>query len=393
MPILTLSDVNVHNKRVLVREDFNVPMENGKITNDKRLQAALPTIKQLLDKQAAIILLSHLGRPAEGTWEEKYSLEPVAHYLSKVLQKHVRFEKHYLDGIAVQPGEIVLCENVRFNSGEKANSPLLAAKMAKLGDIFIMDAFATAHRAEASTCGIIHYAKEAVAGPLMESELNALGQVMENPERPLTAIIGGAKVSDKLILLNHLVTKVDTLIVGGGIANTFLAALGFQIGKSLHEPELVLEAKKIWALAEKSKCFIPIPQDVVVAPKLDEAAPITIKELNTIEPEDRIFDIGPMTIRNFSHHIQKSATILWNGPVGVFEYQAFEAGTRGIAEAVAHSQAFSVAGGGDTLSAIERFGVTSQISYLSTGGGAFLEYIEGRKMPAIEALKVRYPQG
>ncbi len=381
----TLSNMNIQNKRVLIREDFNVPMQDGKIMNDQRIQAALPTIKTTLEKGAAVILLSHLGRPKEGQWDEQFSLKPVADYLSNALSYPVRFEKNYLNGLTLQPGEIILCENVRFNTGEKANDATLSQKMAQLADIFVMDAFATAHRAEASTRGIMSYLPS-VAGPLLEKELSALSAVMENPKRPLTAIIGGAKVSDKLILLKHLVSKVDNLIIGGGIANTFLAASGFSVGESLYEPALLEEARHILTLAKESGCHIPLPEDVVVAATLTPDANTTIKSLKDIQSHDKIFDIGPQTAEVLTKVIQQSGTILWNGPVGVFEMEPFASGTKAIAQAVGASPAFSVAGGGDTLSAVELFDVTDKISYLSTGGGAFLEYIEGKTLPAVDGL-------
>lgn len=383
----TLADINIHGKKVIVREDFNVPMDGyGKITHDQRLLAALPTIKSLLEKGAAVILLSHLGRPTEGVFEEKWSLKPIADYLSAALNLTVRFEKNYLDGLTLQPGEVILCENVRLNPGEKKNDPGLAKKMAQLGDYFMMDAFATAHRAEASTCGIAAYLPS-VAGPLLVQELKALECVMKHPKTPVTAIIGGAKVSDKLVLLRHLVTKVNTLIVGGGIANTFLAALGNSVGESLYEPALLDEARAIMQLAETNGCLFPLPEDVVVAETMAENASTTIKAINQILPHDKIFDIGPKTITHLAKIIQSSGTILWNGPIGVFEFAPFAEGTRAMALAIAQSEAFSVAGGGDTLSAVECFGVTDKISYLSTGGGAFLEYIEGKILPAIVALE------
>lgn len=383
----TLKDISIQNKCVLVREDFNVPMENGNITNDQRLQAALPTIKALLAQNAAVVLFSHAGRPQEGIYDEKLSLKPIADYLSNALSKPVRFEKDYLNGFhnPPQPGEIILCENVRFNIGEKANNETLSEKMAQLGDFFIMDAFATAHRAEASTCGIMSYIPS-VAGPLLERELHALSAVMENPKHPVTAIIGGAKVSDKLILLRHLITKVNTLIIGGGIANTFLAASGFPVGQSLYEPALIEEAREIMKLAHEYGCHLPMPQDVIVSDTLSNDSKAVIKNLNDVNDNDKIFDIGPLTAEALTEIIHQSGTILWNGPMGVFEYKPFASGTEAIAEAVAASSAFSVAGGGDTLSAVERFGIKDKISYLSTGGGAFLEYIEGKTLPAIKAL-------
>lgn len=381
----TLCQIDIQNKRVVIREDFNVPMKDGHIMNAQRLQAALPTIKAVLEKNAAVILLSHLGRPQEGVWEEKFSLKPIAEYLSEVLSLPVRFEKEYLEGITIQPGEVVLCENVRFNPGEKANDPTLCQKMAQLGDVFVMDAFATAHRAEASTCGIMSYLPS-ISGPLLQRELTALNELMESPQRPLTAIVGGAKVSDKLLLLSNLVQKVDNLIIGGGIANTFLAASGFSVGESLYEPALIEKAKEILDLAKQHSCHIPLPNDVIVAESLTHDAKTTLKSIHDVSAHDKIFDIGPQTAEILSKIIHQSKTILWNGPVGVFEMPPFATGTKAIAEAVASSSAFSVAGGGDTLSAVEIFGVSDKISYLSTGGGAFLEYVEGKVLPGIEAL-------
>lgn len=388
----TIADINIQGKKIIVREDFNVPMdEQGNITHDQRLLAALPTIKILLEKGAAVILLSHLGRPTEGVFEEKWSLKPVADYLSKALNQTVRLEKDYLEGntLDIHPGEVVLCENVRLNPGEKKNDAVLAQKMAQLGDYFVMDAFATSHRAEASTCGIAAYLPS-VAGPLLVRELEALERVMKHPKTPVTAIVGGAKVSDKLVLLRHLVTKVNTLIVGGGIANTFLAACGKPVGESLYESALLDEARAIMQLAEANGCLFPLPEDVVVAETLAENATTTIKESNQVASHDKIFDIGPKTITHLAKIIQSSGTILWNGPMGVFEFMPFSEGTRAMAKAIAQSNAFSVAGGGDTLSAVECFGVTDKISYLSTGGGAFLEYIEGKTLPAIAALEASH---
>jgi phosphoglycerate kinase len=381
----TLCQIDIQNKRVIIREDFNVPMKDGHIMNAQRLQAALPTIKAVLEKNAAVILLSHLGRPQEGVWEEKFSLKPIANYLSEVLSLPVRFEKEYLSGINIQPGEVVLCENVRFNPGEKANDAALCQKMAKLGDVFVMDAFATAHRAEASTCGIMTYLPS-VSGPLLQRELAALSALMENPQQPLTAIVGGAKVSDKLLLLKSLVQKVDNLIIGGGIANTFLAASGFPVGESLYEPALIEKAQEILELAKQYNCHIPLPKDVIVAESLTHDAKTTLKSIHDVSAHDKIFDIGPETAEILTKIIHQSKTILWNGPVGVFEMPPFAEGTKAIAEAIASSSAFSVAGGGDTLSAVEIFGIADKISYLSTGGGAFLEYVEGKVLPAIEAL-------
>lgn len=383
----TLRDIDLNNKRVMIREDFNVPIEDDKITNDRRIQASLPTIQYALQNNAKVILLSHLGRPKEGEYDSKLSLQPVAEHLSKLLNKPVRFEKNWLDGFEINSGEIVLCENVRFNQGEKKNSPELAKKIAKLCDIFVMDAFGTAHRAEASTVGVAEYAPIACAGPLLVAEVNALSAALQNPKRPLVAIVGGSKVSTKLEVLEQLINKVDQLIVGGGIANTFIAAAGHNVGKSLYEPDLIPQAKKLMEIAKSRGATIPLPVDVVVAKEFSKNARAEIKLLKDIADDDMILDIGPNTVVEFKIFIAAAKTIIWNGPIGVFEIEQFAKGTEALANAIAESHAHTIAGGGDTLAAIDKYNIADKISYISTGGGAFLEYIEGKKLPAIEILE------
>ncbi|WP_419419906.1 phosphoglycerate kinase [Legionella sp. D16C41] len=390
MNLLKMSELDLHNKRVLIREDLNVPIKDGIITSDQRLQAALPTLQQALDAGAAVIVLSHLGRPEEGRFERRFSLEPVATYLASHLNYPVRFAVNYLDGIpAVKPGELVVCENVRFNIGEKKNDEQLAKKLASLCDVFIMDAFGTAHRAQASTYGVAKYAPIAAAGPLLVRELEAVETVMKNPDKPIVAVVGGAKVSTKLSLLNHLVEMVDYLVPGGGIANTFLRAQGFEIGLSLSEDDLLDEARAILDLAAKHHCQILLPSDVVVGKVFNENCPAFNKTLTHIASDDMIMDIGPDTVSRYLDIIEKAKTIIWNGPVGVFEFAQFSYGTRAIAIAIADSNAFSVAGGGDTLAAIDQYNLTEQISYISTGGGAFLECLEGKTLPAVAILEER----
>jgi phosphoglycerate kinase len=391
MSIISMSELDLTNKRVLIREDLNVPIKDGIITSDKRILAALPTIKQALKANAAVIILSHLGRPEEGMYEKKYSLKPVADYLSDYLRAKVHFERDYLDGIKIQPGEVMLCENVRFNQGEKENDDVLAKKLAALCDVFVMDAFGTAHRAQASTHGVAKYAPIAAAGPLLLQELETLKKTLTSPQKPIAAIVGGSKVSTKLSLLKQLVTKVDYLIVGGGIANTFLKATGVEIGQSLFEPALVEEAKQILNLAKQHHCQIPLPSDVVVGKEFSESCPAYNKSLNQISSDDMIMDIGPNTTADYERVIDSAKTIIWNGPVGVFEFAPFAFGTKRLAMAVANSEAFSIAGGGDTLAAIDQCGLSDQISYISTGGGAFLEFLEGKKLPAVEILEQRAP--
>lgn len=389
MNLIKMSDIDLSGKRVLIREDLNVPIKDGMITSDQRLQAALPTIKSALDSGAAVIVLSHLGRPEEGKYEKKFSLEPVADYLKKNLEYPVRFVKDYLSGVDVKPGELVVCENVRFNPGEKANDEALAKKLANLCDVFVMDAFGTAHRAQASTYGVAQYAPVAVAGPLLIRELEALNQVLKAPKKPIVAIVGGAKVSSKLSLLKQLVGMVDVLIPGGGIANTFLKAQGFEIGISLYEPDLLDEARHILILAKEKGCQIPLPTDVVVGKTFSETCPAFNKSLSNVAEDDMILDIGPETIRDYVDLIHEANTIIWNGPVGVFEFPQFAYGTRAIAIAIAESDAFSIAGGGDTLAAVDLYDLNQQISYISTGGGAFLECLEGKTLPAVAILQER----
>ncbi len=384
-----MSDLDLNGKCVLIREDLNVPIKDGIITSDQRLQAALPTLKAALKAGAGVIVLSHLGRPTEGKEESRFSLKPIADYLADHLDYPVRFETNYLEGVEVNPGELVLCENVRFNPGEKNNDVILAKKLASLCDIFIMDAFGTAHRAHASTYGVAQFAPVAAAGPLLVRELEVLEKVLEAPEKPIVAIVGGAKVSTKLTLLKQLVAKVDFLIPGGGIANTFLKAQGHDIGVSLYEEDLLDEARQILQEAKEKGCVIPLPVDVVVGKAFSDSCPAFNKSLNNIAEDDMIMDIGPETMGEYVDIIEEAKTIIWNGPVGVFEFPQFAYGTRAVAIAIAGSDAFSIAGGGDTLAAIDQYDLTDQISYISTGGGAFLEYLEGKILPAVAILEER----
>lgn len=389
MNLIKMSDIDLAGKRVLIREDLNVPIKEGMITSDQRLQAALPTLNAALAAGASVIVLSHLGRPKEGEVDPNFSLQPVADYLKDTLAYPVRFVRDYLDGIAIQPGELVLCENVRFNAGEKHNDETLARKLAQLCDVFVMDAFGTAHRAQASTYGVAQYAPIAAAGPLLVRELEAIERALEAPEKPIVAIVGGAKVSSKLTLLKQMVCMVDYLIPGGGIANTFLKAQGFEIGVSLYEPELLDEAREILQLAKEKGCVIPLPTDVVVGKAFKESCPAFNKSLAKVAEDDMILDIGPATISDYVDVIDLAKTIIWNGPVGVFEFAQFAYGTRALAIAIAESEAFSIAGGGDTLAAIDLYGLNQQISYISTGGGAFLECLEGKTLPAVAILQER----
>jgi phosphoglycerate kinase len=386
--LLTMSDVDLKDKRVLIREDFNVPMKNGEITNDARIQAAIPTIKAALDAGAAVILMSHLGRPTEGMPAVELSLAPIAVYLSEVLGQAVKFQEHWgvLD-VDVKPGEVVLLENVRFFNGEGKNDKVLAQQMARLCDVFVMDAFATAHRTAASTVGISQFAPVACAGPLLMKELDALERAMKDPARPLMAIVGGAKVSTKLKLLQSLADIVDVMIVGGGIANTFLAAQGYVVGDSLYEPELIDEALQIIEKMEQRKKILPLPLDVVVAEQLSASAEAYDKPVQDVVDDEKILDVGPKTAAIYAKLIAKAGTILWNGPVGAFEVEAFAKGTEAVAKAVAASPADSVAGGGDTIAALAKYGLSDKMSYISTGGGAFLTYLEGKTLPAVAALK------
>lgn len=389
MPIIKMSDLKLKDKRVLIREDLNVPLKNGEITSDIRIRAAIPTIKAALKAGARVMIASHLGRPTEGTFDEQFSLAPVATRLSELLKQEVPLISNWINGIKNNDAPVVLLENVRFNHGEKENSAELSKKMAKLCDVFVMDAFATAHRAEASTCGIIEYAPIACAGPLLVAELDALAKILEKPKHPIVAIVGGSKVSTKLTLIESLSKQVDTLIVGGGIANTFIASQGYFVAKSLYEPDLLDEAERLILAAKNRGADIPIPTDIVVAEKLSEDAESSVRLVSQVYDNEKILDIGPDTIKEFTDVIKKAKTILWNGPVGAFEIEQFSAGTRAIANAIAESSGFSVAGGGDTLAAIEAYGVADKIDYISTGGGAFLSFLEGDKLPAIVALEAR----
>lgn len=390
MAIQKMSDINLKGKVVLIREDFNVPLKNGEITSDLRIKAAIPTIKQAIKAGAkSVLLMSHLGRPQEGAYDDSLSLAPVAKSLAALLKMEVPLITSWTNGANIGTAKIALLENVRFNAGETENNAELSKKMAALCDVFIMDAFATSHRAEASTCGVIKYAKEAAAGPLLLSELNALSKVLEKPAHPVVAIIGGSKVSTKLALLDSLVKKVDTLIIGGGIANTFLAAEGYTVGKSLYEPDLIDEAERLVLEAKKRDANIPIPMDVVVAERFSDEVETYVRLVSQIDDHEKIFDIGPDTVKQFVAIIKKAKTILWNGPIGAFEIEAFSEGTKAIAKAIAESKAYKVAGGGDTLAAIEKYKIASKIDYISTGGGAFLNVLEGKPLPVIVALEER----
>jgi phosphoglycerate kinase len=389
MTILRMADLDLAGKRVLIREDLNVPVKDGQITSEQRLTAALPTIRLALEKGAAVMVTSHLGRPKEGVWTQEDSLAPVAARLAELLGREVPLIKDWTDGVQVQPGQLVLLENCRMNVGEKADDEALSKKYAALCDVFVMDAFGTAHRAQASTHGVIRFAKVACGGPLLMAELDALAKALLAPARPLMAIVAGSKVSTKLELLSALVSKVDQLIVGGGIANTFIAAVGHPVGKSLCEPDLLDTARQIIADAKARGADIPIPTDVVVATAFAADAPATVKAVADVGPDDMILDIGPATAARYAGMIKQAGSIIWNGPVGVFEFDAFGKGTETLAHAIADSEAFSIAGGGDTLAAVDKYGVESGISYISTGGGAFLEFCEGKELPAVSALKAR----
>lgn len=383
MNVLQMTDLDLAGKRVLIREDLNVPVKDGKVTSDARILASLPTIKQALEAGAHVMATSHLGRPTEGEYDEQFSLKPVADYIGELLGKEVRLVKDWVDGdFEVAAGELVILENVRFNKGEKKDDEALSRKMAALCDIYVMDAFGTAHRAQASTHGVGKFADVACAGPLLAGELDALGKAMDNPERPMTAIVGGSKVSTKLTVLESLSKVCDQLIVGGGIANTFLAAAGKNVGKSLYEADLIPQAK---ALMEK--CDIPMPVDVVCGKKFDENEPAVIKSVDEVENDDMIFDVGPETQKLFANVLTSAKTVLWNGPVGVFEFDQFGEGTHSMSLAIAQSDAFSIAGGGDTLAAIDKYQIKDKVSYISTGGGAFLEFVEGKVLPAVAMLE------
>jgi phosphoglycerate kinase len=390
MAILKMSDVKLKGKRVLIREDLNVPLKHNEITSDIRIRAALPTIKEAIKAGAAqIMIMSHLGRPTEGTFEEQYSLAPVAQRLSQLLKMEVPLIQSWVSGSRIGDAPLVLLENVRFNNGETENGSTLSQKMAALCDVFVMDAFATAHRAEASTCGIIEHAPIACAGPLLISELEALRNIMQKPKRPVVAIVGGSKVSTKLALLDALVKQVDYLIIGGGIANTFIAAEGYTVGRSLYEPDLIDEAERLTLAAKERGAEIIVPTDVIVAEKLSDDSESSPRLVSQVDDNEKIYDVGPDTTKKQIALIKKAKTILWNGPVGAFEIKQFAEGTEAIAKAIAESSGFSVAGGGDTLAAIEAYHVADKIDYISTGGGAFLAFLEGKPLAAIVALEER----
>jgi len=389
MAIIKMTDLDLKGKRVLIREDLNVPVEAGKVTSDIRIRESLATIKYARDAGAKVMLMSHLGRPEEGKYDANSSLKPVAEHLEKLLGQPVRLIENWLDGVTMAEGEVVLCENVRFNKGEGKNNDDLAKKMAAICDVFVMDAFGTAHRAQASTHGVAKYAPVACAGLLLAAELEALGKALENPARPLVAIVGGSKVSTKLTVLESLSQVVDQLIVGGGIANTFIKAAGHNVGKSLYEKDLVEQSQRLMAAAKARGADIPVPVDVVVGEKFDKDAKATLKNIADVTDDDMIFDVGPETSKQFAEILKKAGTIVWNGPVGVFEFDQFGAGTKTLAEAIADSPAFSIAGGGDTLAAVDKYQIANKISYISTGGGAFLEFLEGKKLPAVAILEER----
>jgi phosphoglycerate kinase len=389
MKLLRMADLDLKGKRVLIREDLNVPVHNGVVTSDARIRAALPTVRLALEKGARVVLLSHLGRPEEGKFDPEFSLAPVAAKLSELLGKPVPLVADWLGGVSVAAGSVVLCENVRFNKGEKKDAEALARQMAALCDVFVMDAFGTAHRAEASTHGVAKFAPLACAGPLLVTELEALERALAKPARPLVAIVAGSKVSTKLTILESLLAKVDKLIVGGGIANTFLAATGVKVGKSLHEKDMLEIASKLLQQARERGAEIPLPVDVVVAREFAATAHADVRPVDQVGDDEMILDIGPDTAEQFAELLKSAGTIIWNGPVGVFEYDQFGEGTQAIAQAIARSKAFSLAGGGDTLAAIEKYGVEDGISYISTGGGAFLEFVEGKTLPAVAVLEQR----
>jgi phosphoglycerate kinase len=386
-----MNDLDLRDQRVLIREDLNVPIDDrGQITSTQRLDAALPTIRAARDAGAKVMVMSHLGRPKEGQFDADSSLAPVALWLSSKLDQPVRLVADYLvNGVEVAAGDVVLLENCRMNVGEGKDDDTLAKKYAALCDVFVMDAFGTAHRAQASTHGVIKYAPVAAAGPLLSAELDALGKALEHPAHPLLAIVAGSKVSTKLTLLDNLIGKVDQLIVGGGIANTFIAAMGHSVGNSLYEPDLIDAAKKVLADAKRRGAEVPMPVDVVVAPAFSAQAPATVKPVDQVSEDEMILDIGPQTAELYAALIAKAGTVVWNGPVGVFEFDAFGKGTETLAHAIAESNAFSIAGGGDTLAAVDKYGIADQVSYISTGGGAFLEFLEGKELPAVTALKAR----
>jgi phosphoglycerate kinase len=391
MSVIKMTDLDLKGKRLLIRQDLNVPLKKGVVADGTRIHASLPTIKLALKDGAKVMIMSHLGRPTEGEYTHQYSMAPVANYLSALLGQPVRLEQNWLepDFIPVDEGEVVLCENVRFNVGEKKNDDALSKRMASMCDVFVMDAFGTAHRAQASTHGVAKYAPVACAGPLLSGELEALAKALDNPARPLVAIVGGSKVSTKLTVLESLSTKVDQLIVGGGIANTFIAANGGAVGKSLYEADLIETCQRLRAEAQARGGDIPVPVDVVCGKEFAEYAEAETKAVSDVQDDDMIFDIGPKTANQLVDILKSAGTIVWNGPVGVFEFSQFSEGTKEIAMAIAESDAFSIAGGGDTLAAVAKFNISDDVSYISTGGGAFLEFLEGKKLPAVEILEQR----
>jgi len=389
MTVLRMSDLDLNGKRVLIRQDLNVPISNGRITSDARLRASLPTLKLALERGASVLVISHLGRPKAGKFEPDASLTLVAAWLSEKLERTVPLVTNWIDGLQLEPGQIALGENTRFLKGEKDNDEALSKKMAALCDVYVMDAFGTAHRAEASTHGVARYAPVACAGPLLAAELDALGTALASPKKPLAVIVGGSKVSTKLDLLENLADVADQLIIGGGIANTFLAAMGHPVGKSLHEPEMLDKARAILAKIRARGGDIPMPEDVVCASEFSAEAHAVVRAADEVEADEMILDIGPKTRKKLAELLKSCGTIVWNGPVGVFEYDGFAGGTKALAEAIAASSAFSLAGGGDTLAAIDKFKVADRIGYISTGGGAFLEFLEGKKLPAVDILEQR----
>ena len=389
MSVIKMTDLDLKGKRVLIRQDLNVPVKDGRVTSDARIRASLPTVQQALEGGARVMLMSHLGRPTEGEFSEADSLAPVAVHMGSLLGREVRLVRDYLDGVDLADGEVVLLENVRFNKGEKKDAEDLAKKYAALCDVFVMDAFGTAHGAQASTHGVGKFAPTACAGPLLAAELDALGKALDNPKRPLVAIVGGSKVSTKLTVLESLSTVVDQLIVGGGIANTFIAAQGHPVGKSLCEHDLIDEAKRLMAAAKAKGGAIPVPTDVTVGQEFSESTPAEVKQVADVTEGDMIFDVGPATASSYAELLRKAGTIVWNGPVGVFEFDQFAHGTKALGEAIAESEAFSIAGGGDTLAAIDKYGLSERISYISTGGGAFLEFLEGKTLPAVAMFEER----
>ena len=387
--VIKMNELDLVGRSVLIRQDLNVPLNEGQITNDARIRASLPTLRLALDKGAAVMVMSHLGRPQEGEYDPTLTLQPIADALTEALGVRVNCVQNWIDGVDIQAGEIVLCENVRFLSGEKSCQPALAEKMAKLCDVFVMDAFGTAHRAQASTYGVAQYAPIACAGPLLAAELEALAHALQRPQRPMVAIVGGSKVSTKLNLLEQLLSQVDQLVVGGGIANTFIAAAGYPIGQSLYEQDLLDVAKRLISEAKALGAEIPIPVDVVCAKEFTAQALATIKSVQAVAPDDLILDIGPESCQLLADMIHRAGTVVWNGPLGVFEFDNFAQGTATLSEAIASSSAFSIAGGGDTVAAIDKFILSDDISYISTGGGAFLEFLEGKTLPAVEILQQR----